>query len=106
MPAWSAIKPCTGGSKAPPTTAVNNKADALPVKLPSPSIANVKIVGDIIDIKPPIPTNNTGTIIPDEVRHILNNNKTTIPQAANAFAGFIYFKTTTPIKPVKVANNQ
>ena len=49
----SANNPCRTGIIAPPTIAVQSIPDACPVCFPSPSIARVKIVGNIIELNNP-----------------------------------------------------
>ncbi len=53
-PIWSAKKPCTTGTIAPPTIAVQITPDAMPVNLPKPLVASEKMVGNIIELKKPM----------------------------------------------------
>ena len=52
----SAIRPCTGGTKAPPKIAITNKEDPVEVKSPNPFIAEVKITGHITELNKPTAT--------------------------------------------------
>src|SRR5436305_1799021 len=50
---WSAIKPCSSGTTAPPTIAATSNPDAFPVSGPSPAMASVKMLGNIIELNKP-----------------------------------------------------
>jgi len=52
-PILSVNKPYNGGIIAPPTIAVHNNPDAFGFNSPKPSIAKVKIVGNIIELNKP-----------------------------------------------------
>ena len=52
-PATSEKYPNKGGMIAPPTIAVHNKPEAFGFKAPRPSIATVKMVGNIIELNNP-----------------------------------------------------
>ena len=52
-PATSEKYPNNGGMIAPPTIAVHNKPEAFGFSGPRPSIANVKMVGNIIELNNP-----------------------------------------------------
>ena len=45
--------PKNGGISAPPTMAVHNKPDAFGFKSPIPSMANVNMVGNIMELNNP-----------------------------------------------------
>lgn len=49
----SVKKPKAGGINAPPTIAVHNNPDALGFKWPIPSIANVNMVGNMMELNKP-----------------------------------------------------
>ena len=53
MPIASASAPCITGISAPPTIAMHRMPEPWPVCLPSPSIASVKIVGNMIELNRP-----------------------------------------------------
>ena len=52
-PDMSVITPNKGGMTAPPTIAVQRRADPFGFKFPKPAIDNVKIVGNIIELNNP-----------------------------------------------------
>ena len=52
-PIISVKYPYKGGISAPPTIAVHNKPDALGFNSPIPSIAKVKIVGNMMELNKP-----------------------------------------------------
>ena len=53
-PFISAIKAKNGGINAPPEMQVQSKPEAFGLKSPKPSIAIVKIVGNMIELNSPI----------------------------------------------------
>ena len=50
----SAMWPCIHGIMAPPTIAVLSSPEASPVNGPNPSMPNVKMVGNMMELKKPI----------------------------------------------------
>ena len=60
----SEIRPRTGGKGAPPTIAIMIRLDPIFVSWPRPFIPSANMVGNMIDIKKPIPINAYTVIIP------------------------------------------
>ena len=75
-PATSEKYPNNGGMIAPPTIAVHNKPEAFGFSGPKPSMANVKMVGNIIELNNP-----TASIL-----HIANMPWETIDVKTNVLA--------------------
>lgn len=73
-PATSEKYPNNGGIIAPPTIAVHNKPEAFGFRGPRPSIANVKMVGNIMELNNPAPTIDHNAAIP-EVEILINTQQ-------------------------------
>ena len=105
-PIISVKYPYKGGISAPPTIAVHNKPDALGFNSPIPSIAKVKIVGNMMELNKP-----TAKIL-----HILNkpvvliemriNIMATLANIPSTFPGFIIRVKYEPTKRPIIAPDQ
>lgn len=75
-PTKSVNKPYKGGIMAPPTIAVHNNPEPFGFKSPIPSIAKVKMVGNIIELNNPT----------HKILHIENNPVVLIDNKISAMA--------------------
>ena len=80
-PALSASTPCSPGMNAPPTIAAHRIPEPCSVWRPRPSIASVKIVGNMTEFSRP-----TAMIVPTAVQPVVSTDVTTSSDAITACA--------------------
>lgn len=88
-PATSEKYPNNGGMIAPPTIAVHNKPEAFGFSGPRPSIANVKMVGNIIELNNPTASILHIAIMPWEAIEVKTNTDANEAKRASTYPGFI-----------------
>ena len=93
----SAVKPNKPGIKAPPTIAVQSKPEPFGLKSPKPSMAKVKMVGNIMELNKPIA--NTVHIENSPPVFIVNKSNTMAPMLniASTLPGAIILVKTEPV---------
>src|ERR1700676_5264801 len=86
-PHRSAALPVTSGTMAPPTMATQITPDPSAARLPRPSLANVKIVGNMMELNRPIASSDQPETNPVVFAEIVNRTMTVAAAQANTLPG-------------------
>src|ERR1700735_4715427 len=86
-PHKSAALPVRSGTMAPPTIAMQITPEPSAARSPRPSLASVKMVGNMMELNRPIATSDQADTAPDVLAEMVSNAITAAATHANTLPG-------------------